>query len=241
MLNAMIFAAGLGTRLRPFTNDRPKALVDLEGQTLLERAIRKLALLKVDRIVINIHHFGEQIIDFMNVNDNFGLDIRISDERDELLDTGGGLKKAASLFIPDAPVLIYNVDVFSDMDLNVLVRNHQEKKALATLAVRKRETSRYLVFDSNFQLCGWKNVTTGEVKEARPIPAAAKEFAFNGVHVVSPEIFSLINEEGKFSIIDLYLRLAADHPVYAFHDQSEVWIDLGKPNQLKMAADRIRK
>ncbi|WP_218186239.1 sugar phosphate nucleotidyltransferase [Marinifilum fragile] len=163
----MIFAAGLGTRLKPYTNTKPKALVELAGKTLLERAIQKLVKLGVDRIVINVHHFADLIEDFLKENNNFGVDIRISDERDHLLDTGGGLKKAIDLFIPDAPVLIYNVDILSSIDLNELIQQHESSKALVSMVMRKRESSRYLYFNKEKQLTGWKNCKTGEVKKAR--------------------------------------------------------------------------
>lgn len=204
----MIFAAGLGTRLKPYTNTKPKALVELAGKTLLERAIQKLVKLGVDRIVINVHHFADLIEDFLKENNNFGVDIRISDERDHLLDTGGGLKKAIDLFIPDAPVLIYNVDILSSIDLNELIQQHESSKALVSMVMRKRESSRYLYFNKEKQLTGWKNCKTGEVKKARVDMEESKPLAFSGIHLVNPKLFDLIEEDGKFSIIDLYLRLA---------------------------------
>ena len=241
MLNAMIFAAGLGTRLRPLTDSVPKALVKLAGKTLLERAIKKLIDLKVDRIVINVHHHAGLIEDFLKENKNFGTDIRISDERDELLDTGGGLKKARKLFIPDAPVLIYNVDVLSSMDLNDFIENHKKSEALVSMVMRNRETSRYLYFNKQNQLTGWKNCKTGKIKEVKEGISNSTPLAFSGIHLIAPRIFSLITEEGKFSIIDLYLRLAHNEKVIAYKDESKIWIDLGKPEQLKKAEELIEQ
>ena len=231
----MIFAAGLGTRLKPYTNNKPKALVELAGKTLLERAIVKLKNLGVDRIVINVHHFADLIEDFLEENNNFGMDIRISDERDELLDTGGGLKKAKPLFIPDKPILIYNVDILSTIDLKKFINQHVSSKALVSMVMRNRESSRYLYFNKDNQLTGWMNNKTNERKVARSDMDESDPLAFSGIHVVNPGLFDLIKEEGKFSIIDLYLRLAKTEKMLAYKDQSDVWFDLGKPEQLKEA------
>lgn len=241
MINAMIFAAGLGTRLGSFTKDRPKALVELNGTPLLELAMEQLSNVGVDRLVVNVHHFGDQVIDFLRGHHCFGMDVCISDERNMLLDTGGGLKKAQDLFIPNAPVLIYNVDILSDMNLTTLLATHEHSGALATMAVRQRESSRYLLFDDQQQLCGWRNIKTGEVKIARSHYHKAKQFAFNGIHVVSPQIFSLIDEEGAFSIIDMYLRLAKENTIMSYNDDSLLWMDLGKPQQLAEAERVIKK
>ncbi|WP_216616393.1 nucleotidyltransferase family protein [Marinifilum caeruleilacunae] len=240
MLNAMIFAAGLGSRLKPYTNNKPKALVALAGKTLLQRAIEKLKSLGVDRIVINVHHFADLIEDFLKENHNFGVDIRVSDERGELLETGGGLKKARELFIPNAPVLIYNVDILSSIDLNELIQQHESSNALVSMVMRNRESSRYLYFNQDKQLTGWKNCKTGETKVARPDMEKSEPLAFSGIHMVNPKLFDLIVEEGKFSIIDLYLRLAKTEKMIAFEDQSELWFDLGKPAQLLKAEGIVK-
>ncbi len=240
MLNAMIFAAGLGTRLKPYTDSKPKALVELAGAPLLERAILKLIELKVDRIVINVHHYADMIEGFLQKNNNFGVDIRISDEREELLDTGGGLKKAADLFIPDAPVLIYNVDVFSSLNLSELINFHKLTGALVSMVMRERTSSRYLYFNKDNQLTGWKNCKTGEVKVAREEMNESEPMAFSGIHLISPKLFPLITEEGKFSIIDLYLRLAKNEKILAFKDSSKIWTDLGKPEDLAWAEDHLK-
>jgi len=231
----MIFAAGLGTRLRPFTNDKPKALVLLGGKTLLERAILKLKDIGVDRIVINVHHYADLIEEFLIANNNFGLDILISDEREELLNTGGGLKKASQFFIPNSPVLIYNVDVFSDLDLASFVDTHNRSNAMISMIVRKRVTQRYLCFNSGMRLSGWQNIATGEKKISRADFNESTNFAFSGIHLLCPEVFNNITEQGAFSIIDMYLRLARTEEIIGVIDKSEIWIDLGKPEQLKQA------
>lgn len=236
-MKAFILAAGLGTRLAPFTFDRPKALVELKGITLLERAIRKINELEVSEIIINIHHFGDQILDFLRSNQNFNLPIVVSDERNQLLDTGGALLKAKELLGSKEPFLLYNVDVLSTIDLNSLSSYHFEKGGLATMAVRERPTDRYLSFDQNMMLSGWKNLKTGEVKISR-VCEQPKNFAFSGIQIIQPQMLSLISESGKFSIIDLFLRLAKSEAIYGYQDNSETWMDLGKPDQL-IAAEKM--
>jgi NDP-sugar pyrophosphorylase family protein len=240
-MRAMIFAAGLGTRLYPYTADRPKALVEVAGKTLLERAIEKVSKSGYEEIVINIHHFGQQIIDFLQSKNNFGLSIRISDEREELLDTGGGIKKAAEFLTSEKnPFLVYNVDVLTSLDLSDFLDYHIKKGGLATLSVRKRETSRYFLFDANMLLSGWRNVSSGDEKIVHQL-AGLENFAFSGIHIIQPEIFDLISETGKFSMVDLYLRLAQEHNIFGFHDTSDIWMDLGKPEQLKEAEKLLLK
>ncbi len=236
-MKAFILAAGLGTRLAPFTLERPKALVELNGITLLERAIRKVNELEVSEIVINVHHFGDQILEFLKSKQNFNLPLTLSDERDQLLDTGGALLKAKELLGSKEPFLLYNVDVLSTIDLKSLSVFHLEKGGLATLAVRERPTDRYLLFDQNMMLSGWKNQKTGEVKISRPFDQP-KNFAFSGIQIIEPGLLSLITETGKFSIIDLYLRLAKSEAIYGYQDTSETWMDLGKPDQL-IAAEKM--
>jgi NDP-sugar pyrophosphorylase family protein len=238
-MKAMIFAAGLGTRLRPLTDNKPKALVEVAGKTLLQRAIEKVSDAGFREIVVNIHHYGDQIIDFLKKNNNFGLDIHISDERDELLDTGGGILKSRPLLGDSEPFLVYNVDVLCSLDLKKLLNWHREHKALATLVVRKRETARYLLFDKEMQLSGWTNIKTGEIKMARQTPEVGK-FAFSGIHIIEPSIFPLITETGKFPIIPMYLRLAAQNAICGFEDTSDLWMDLGKLEQLKVAEEMLQ-
>ncbi len=234
-MKAFILAAGLGTRLAPITLDRPKALVELKGITLLERAIRKVNELEVSEIIINIHHFGDQILEFLRLKQNFNLPITLSDERNQLLDTGGAILNARHL-IGNEPFLLYNVDVITTLDLNLLFSYHALKGGLATMAVRQRATDRYLVFDQNMLLSGWKNVKSGEEKVSR-ICEEPRRFAFSGIQIIEPQLLSLITETGKFSIIDLYLRLAKSEAIYGYPDTSEIWMDLGKPDQLIAAEE----
>lgn len=241
-LKALLFAAGLGTRLKEHTQNRPKALVVLAGKPLLQHAIEHLKQSGISDITINVFHFAEQVISFLEENNSFGINIHISDERDQLLDTGGGLKKAGIFLAGNEPILIYNVDVISNLDLNVLLKYHQEQKALVTLVVRSRETSRYLMFDKDFQLSGWKNFSSGEtlISREESFPDA-QPLAFSGIHIIQPKLLELITEEGKFPIMDLYLRLAKTHLIKAFVDQSDLWMDLGKPEQLSLAEEFFRK
>ena len=234
----MIFAAGLGTRLRPLTDNKPKALVEVGGETLLQRAIEKVSGAGFEEIIVNIHHFGDQIIDFLEEHHHFGLDIHISDERDALLDTGGGILKARPLLDGNEPFLVYNVDVVCSLNLTAVLQWHRERQALATLVVRKRDTARYLLFDKAMQLSGWTNIKTGEVKMARP-KEEVNPFAFSGIHIIDPSIFPLITETGEFPIIPMYLRLAEENDIYGFEDHSDLWMDLGKREQLKIAEERL--
>lgn len=230
-MKAMIFAAGLGTRLMPLTHEKPKALVSLRGKPLLQIVIEKLIRQGFTEVIVNVHHFGEQVQQFLSDHENFGIRIAVSDEQDELLDTGGGILKASWFFDDNRPFLVHNVDVLSDIDLQAMARVHSTSGALATLAVRKRTTTRYLMFDDALRLCGWKNLKTGEQVLARP-GHRTSDYAFSGIHMISPEIFKLITEKGRFSIINTYLRLAEKHPIQAYpHDQS-VWKDVGKPQDL---------
>lgn len=241
-MKALIFAAGLGTRLKEYTHDKPKALVCLGEKPLIQHAIEHLKSFGITDITINVFHFAEQVISFIEMNNSFGVKIHISDERDQLLDTGGGLKKASVFLNGDEPILIYNVDVISNIDLNKLLEYHQEQDALATLVVRSRKTSRYLMFDKNLQLSGWKNFSNNDTIISRKNNFnQAKPYAFSGIHIVQPEIFNLITEEGKFPIMDLYLRLAKEYTIKAYLDLSDLWMDLGKPEQLLEAEKLFSK
>jgi len=232
-MEALIFAAGLGTRLKEQTQNNPKALVSLAGKPLLQHVIERLKSFGINHVVINVHHFADQVIEFIASNHSFGIQIDISDERDLLIDTGGGLKKAGHFFSGNEPILIYNVDVISNLDLNNLLEFHRLNNALATLVVRQRETSRYLMFDENMLLSGWKNFSSGETIVSREDSFAnSRPFAFSGIHIVQPEILDLITEEGKFPIMDLYLRLAKSQKIKGYLDQSDLWMDLGKPDQI---------
>jgi len=241
-LKALIFAAGLGTRLKEHTSDKPKALVQLAGKPLLQHAIEKLISHQITDITINVFHFADQVISFLENQSFPGITIHISDEREELLDTGGGLKKAETFLTGSEPIMIYNVDVISNLDLNLLERHHLTSGSLTTLVVRKRETSRYLMFDQHLQLAGWKNFDNSETKICREDKFAnSVPYAFSGIQIVQPEIFKLITETGKFPIMDLYLRLAQTEAIHGFVDNSSIWMDLGKPDQLQKAELLFRK
>ena len=237
-MKAMILAAGLGTRLRPLTNDRPKALVEVAGHTLLEITLRRLASFGIQEVIINVHHFADMVVDYLNKNRNFGMRVEISREDDVLLDTGGGLKKAAWFFLqdrqPSDPFLLHNVDVISTIDFARMLTFHRDNDALATLAVQHRDTSRQLLFDERGRLCG-RQTGTNAPEIVRP----SQQFtglAFSGIHILSPQLLSLITEQGVFSIVTTYLRLAAQgHRILAFHADQYYWRDLGKPESVTQA------
>lgn len=242
-MKAMVFAAGLGTRLRPLTNDRPKALVEVAGRTMLEIALERLRSFGVTEAIVNTHHYAEKISQYLAANGNFGMQIEISYE-EELLDTGGGLKKAAWFFLdgksPDdpslAPFLVHNVDVVSTIDLAAIAEFHSAQGALATLAVQERETSRYLLFDEKDLLCGRRKGKEGTPEMARPA-RSTQALAFCGIHVISPRIFGLMTETGVFSIIDAYLRLAEQgEKIAAFRADGARWRDLGTQESVREAA-----
>ncbi len=237
-MKAMIFAAGLGTRLKPYTLDRPKALVEVNGMPLLEICIRRLLFFGFRDIVINVHHYADQVVRFLESKNNFQANIQISDESDLLLDTGGGLKRAATLLGNEAPVLLHNTDILSDLDLAALYRTQQSSEALATLAVRHRKTSRYLLFDEQQQLCGWKNEKTGDTINIRPVKNP-EALAFSGIQVVDPKIFDFFLQGEVFSVVDLYLKAAETQSIKAFvHDKGH-WLDAGKPEKIKEAASLL--
>jgi NDP-sugar pyrophosphorylase family protein len=242
-MKAMILAAGLGTRLRPLTNDRPKALVEVAGQTMLERALLRLRRFGIREVIVNVHHFADQVEQFLRIRDCFGMRIEISRE-DELLDTGGGLRKAAWFFLEpgpefDRPFLVHNVDVLSNIDIARMARFHEEHDALATLAVKDRATSRYLLFDQDGRLCGRRAGPDGQPELIRPAKPA-RALAFSGIHMVSPRIFSRLTETEAFSIVSAYLRLAAEgEPVLAFRADDYQWRDLGRPEHIQAAARDI--
>lgn len=235
-MKALIFAAGLGTRLLEHTKDKPKALVLLNGKPLIRHSIEHLKSFGISDITINVFHFADQVIDYLEENHFFGINIHISDERQMLLDTGGGLINAFRFLKGSEPILIYNVDVISNLDLNELLKYHLTHKSLATLVVRKRETSRYLMFDKDLQMTGWKNFKSGEtVISRKDLFIESVPYAFSGIHLIEPQLLDMITEQGKFPIMDLYLRLAQNQIIKAFVDQSDLWMDLGKPDQLAAA------
>jgi NDP-sugar pyrophosphorylase family protein len=226
LMKAMIFAAGLGTRLRPLTNNKPKALVEYKGKTLLEICIRKIINSGFDEIIINVHHFAGQIIKFLEKNNYFDTKIHISDETKQLLETGGGLFFAKHFF-DNEPFLVHNVDIISSIDIEKLYSYHIENQAIATLATQKRQASRRLYFDKNSILCKWKNEKTGEEKIARTCEYSQPK-AFSGIHVISPKIFEYMHT-GKYSIIDTYLQVAQSEKIIAFDHTGDNWKDMGRP------------
>jgi len=236
---AMIFAAGLGTRLEPLTNDRPKALVNFNGRTMLENVAEKLVLAGCERLIINVHHFPEMMKDFIHRHD-FGAETLISDESDMLLDTGGGMLKAREFLESEPHFILYNVDIDCDIDLDVMYSSHICSGALATLAVMDRQSTRNLIFDRSMQLCAWRNNTTGEMKYSRPIDVGnGRAAAFSGISIASSEIFKYITETGKFSITDLYLRLAKTEQIDGYLHSGR-WADLGTVEKLRAAEEKLR-
>jgi NDP-sugar pyrophosphorylase family protein len=238
----MIFAAGLGTRLRPLTNHLPKALVPVDGHPLLEIAIRRLIHYGFREIIINVHHFAEQIEAFLQERQNFGVDIILSHEKERPLETGGGLKKVQAL-LEDAPFLVINADVITDLDLDAFCRFHRHHRGLASLAIRQRQTTRYLLFDDQRQLVGWRNARTGAEKMARPDARFAFPFGFSGVQAIDPQIFSFMpTDQEVFSIIEVYLKAARTESIFGYPHSEDIWLDVGKPEQLAAASkviDRI--
>jgi len=240
----MILAAGLGTRLRPLTDDRPKALVEVAGHTLLEITLRRLQKFGVREVIVNVHHFADMVVDYLKKNDNFGMRIEISRE-EVLLDTGGGLKKAAWFFLEEGhaeePFLLHNVDVLSTIDFRRMAGIHKHNGALATLAVQERETSRYLLFDEQEQLCGRRAGRNQEPEIVRP-SKEKQALAFSGVHVISPRFLRMMAENGAFSIVNSYLRLAGKgEKIIAFRSDESYWRDLGKPENVAAAADDVKR
>lgn len=241
-MKAMIFAAGLGTRLKPITDSMPKALVPVNGKTLLEVVIHKLILAGFDEIIINVHHFPEQIIDFLTKKNNFDIRIEISDESDELLDTGGGLKKAAHFFDDGKPFLIHNVDILSNIDLKKFYTQHlKDKKRLTSLVVSYRDTYRYLLFDDVMRLHGWINIKTGNTKPVENLAVQSfQKYAYAGIQVVSPRIFELMEQEpDQFPIMDFYLQHCQQEEIMGYVPQNLRMLDVGKINTLKKISDYI--
>jgi N-acetyl-alpha-D-muramate 1-phosphate uridylyltransferase len=235
-MKAMIFAAGLGKRLGNITETIPKALVDINGKTALQRAVEKCSENGFDDIIINVHHFAGLVEDEVRKLNRSGFRISVSDEREKLLENGGGLYKARAFFGKE-PFLLYNVDIISDLDISSLYRLHLEKKGLATLAVRHRPGKRFILIDQEGILRGWRNISTGEqILAGVPDASGLSEIAFSSMHIVEPEIFNYMYE-GIYSMIDLYLNLAVDHNIYTLKHDEGYWIDVGTPESL----DYVRK
>jgi mannose-1-phosphate guanylyltransferase len=241
-MKAMIMAAGLGTRLRPLTNDRPKALVEVNGRTLLEITIARLRQFGVNEIIVNAHHFAGQMMEYLKTKNNFGIRIEVSRE-DVLLDTGGGLKKAAWFFLENGPAagpfLVHNVDVLSRIDLDGMLAFQRQHGALAALAVQQRETSRYLLFNREMQLCGRRDIKAQTLEMALPVENP-EPLAFTGIHVISPRLLERMSEEGVFSIIQTYLRLAEQGERIMGYRAEGYWLDLGRPENVQRAEEEAK-
>ncbi len=244
-MKAMILAAGLGTRLRPLTDKRPKALVEIAGRTMVEITLSRLRAFGVREVIINVHHFADMVVEYLKTNDNFGMRVEISREG-VLLDTGGGLKKAAWFFLEDSkrveePFILHNVDVISTIDLRRMLQFHAENQALATLAVQDRETTRYLLFDEELRLCGRRTGSDQKSEIVRP-SRQVQALAFSGIHVISPRLLPMMSEEGAFSIIDTYLRIAGQgEKIAAFRADEYYWRDLGRPENVTQAAEDLKQ
>jgi NDP-sugar pyrophosphorylase family protein len=237
-MKAMILAAGLGTRLGPLTEKQPKALVNIQGKTLLEIVLRNLAAHGFDEIIINIHHFAAQIKTYLFAHQNFGLHIELSDESEQLLDTGGGVKKAAWFFDDGKPFLVHNVDIVSDVNLAQVYAAHQTTGAMATLCCSARPSSRYFLFDLQHRLCGWQNVKTGLRNITVDSPHPLKPMAFNGIHVISPALVAQMPQSGAFSIVEAYLQLSPHALITCFDASHAAVTDAGKPETLAQLQTR---
>lgn len=243
-MRAMILAAGLGTRLRPLTDDRPKALVEVAGRTLLEITLSRLRSCGIREVIVNVHHFAEMVVDYLQQRQNFGMRIEISRE-DILLDTGGGLKQAAWFFLEDGngrddPFILHNVDVISTIDLDQMVQVHRRQEALVTLAVQERQSSRHLLFDEKMQLCG-RRATSDGAQELVRAATQTRALAFCGIHVISPRLVPELRETGAFAIIPAYLRLANEgKKILAFRADAYYWRDLGRPDHVVQAAQELK-
>ena len=241
----MVLAAGLGTRLRPLTDNRPKALVEIAGRTLLEITLARLRAFGIREVIVNVHHFADMVVDYLKANDNFGMRIAISRE-DVLLDTGGGLKKAAWFFLEDSAgrdetFVLHNVDVISTIDFGKMVQAHKANQSLATLSVQKRESSRQLLFDEHLHLCGRRAGRDSEPEIVRPSPRL-EPLAFSGIHIISPRLLRVLTEDGVFSIITSYLRLAGrGEKIHAFRADDYYWRDLGRVEDLQHAEQDLQQ
>jgi N-acetyl-alpha-D-muramate 1-phosphate uridylyltransferase len=232
-MKAMLLAAGLGTRFKPWTDHHPKALALVNGKSLLQRNIEYLQRAGIDEVVVNVHHFAEQIISAIEKNKGWGSKVVISDERDAVLETGGGLMKAAG-FLDDGPFVLMNVDILTTMDMKAMIGAHTKLMPLATIATTGRKTSRYFLFDHLDNLCGWRNTKTGEEKIVRTT-GEIREKAFSGIHVIDPRIFSVMTLRGKFSMVDVYLSLAAGEVIKSFDHSDSSFVDVGKPESVAVA------
>lgn len=235
-MKALLLAAGLGTRLKPFTDKHPKALATVNGRTLLEWNIRYLQRFGIEDVIVNVHHFANQIEETVHKNEGFGSRVTISDERDAVLETGGGLLKAAPFFDGEEAFVVMNVDALTNLDLAVMLEHHRRCSPVATLAVQQRETSRFLLFDESLRLCGWRNIGPPIVERTARVCKEPKGFGFVGVQVLTPAFLQSIRRTGKFSIIDAYMDAAPEHEVLGYDCTEALFIDVGKPESLARAA-----
>jgi len=231
---AMIFAAGLGSRLKPWTDFHPKALAVVNGKSLLQRNIEYLQGAGITNVVVNVHHFAEQIIEALKINSGWGSNYEISDESASILETGGGLERAKHFFANEENILIINADILTNMSLQALINQHEQTKPLATLATTKRETSRYFLFNNNNELSGWRNSSTGEEKISKQT-APLHPLAFSGIHIINNQLLSLLHP-GKYSMVDVYLAAAVSHTILSFNHTDSLLLDVGKPESLAKAA-----
>lgn len=239
-MKAMIFAAGRGERLKPLTDIKPKALVEVNGVPMLELIIKKLISNGISEIIINVHYLAHQLINFLEEKKHFGIRIEISDETDELLDTGGGLKKASWFFNDGQAFIIYNTDIISDIDLSDMYQYHKTHNPLATLAIRNRDSSRYFLFDQHEELCGWKNMKSEE-EIIRKTSEQLFPYAFSGIHIVNPMIFNYMPEDQKFSIVNTYLDASETNIIKGYLHNQSYWFDIGTPEKLIKAEKFMEK
>lgn len=233
-MKAMIFAAGLGTRFKPWTDSHPKALAPVNGKPLLQRNIEYLQQYGITDVVVNVHHFADQLIAAIKDNNGWGSNVSISDERDEVLETGGGLLKARPLLEDNDPFVTLNADILTNLDINKLLDFHKQKKSLASFGITSRPSSRNFLFDETDRLCGWINTSTGEKKISIDKPNL-RPMAYSCVVIFEPTIFNLIPQRGKFSLVDTYLSLAAQHPIYGYDHSGDKLVDVGKPESVAVA------
>lgn len=239
MFQAFILAAGLGTRLKPLTDSLPKALVEINGVSLLEHNINKLISFGCKHIVVNVHHFSEKVIEHI-ANKNYNADIFISDETNQLLDTGGALLNAKNYFDFSKDIIVHNVDILSKIDFNDFYNHHKTENNLATLAVSQRQTSRYLLFDENNKLCGWENTKTNE-KIISNNSTELIPFGFSGIQIIKPDLIDLIENKGAFPIIPEYLKLSTSYPIYSYIHSQDIWVDVGKIEAIEKAQRLLEK
>lgn len=235
-MKAMIFAAGLGTRFKPWTDKHPKALALVNGKTLLQRNIEYLQQYGIKDVVVNVHHFASQVVEAVEKNKGWGSNIIISDESNKVLETGGGLLKARRLLENDEPFITLNVDILTDLNLSALLEFHKNKNALISFGITDRKTSRYFLFGRDNRLCGWRNSNTGEEKISIK-QNGLKEMAYSCVVVFQPDIFGLITQTGKFSLVETYLSLAASHPIFGYDHSGDRLVDVGRPESVSIAEE----